>query len=179
MVPRYIPKGAPDWWRISLCCALMTMGCGGGGPSQPSRVVAYTDLLGGWELEVRDTAACAGLSGPVAVMLTISQQSGEANRCFLFLNGGTSHWSASGYGAGYVTGILPLCLPGNALVNLNVGNEPPPPGSPAAVAQFMGTLTEDLELRGVLTDPAPALAPPTVPIFSSQPCAFQVHGGHP
>jgi hypothetical protein len=161
-----------------LCGVALTAGCGGDDATGPSRTVVYSELLGGWHLEIRDTAACAGLAGPVVVTLTISQQSSDASTSFLHLEGATSHWSASGYGAGYLTGSLPLRLPGPVIVNLVLGAPPAPEATASAtsVAQFTGTLTADLELSGVLHDPPDPAA--YTPIFSAQACGFQLRGGH-
>jgi hypothetical protein len=165
-------------WRILVCGALLCItGACGGEKMGPSRAIAYAELLGHWALEVRDTASCAGLAEPVAVTLSISQQADDASNTQLVLQDGASRWAAPGYGGGYVTGSLPLSVPAVAIFTLVLG-APPTDSDPGSqfLAQFRGTLTADLELRGVLLDPLPGGQ--WKPIFSTALCELQLRGAH-
>ena len=159
---------------LVLACGNATEPTNGTGLQQ----IGLTTVQGTWTLQVQPNTACLGGATIGTLSVSVNQNSSDSTGGLLFLDNATSTWSGGGQLGGYVTGWLPLLLPGGATLNLVLGmpvNESPP--SPAKVATIQGTLSTNLTFKGTLTDPNTA-NPTFGPIFSTGACTYQVTGSH-
>jgi hypothetical protein len=135
----------------------MLAACGdGGGPRY--REVSRGEIEGNWMCQLTDTAGCAGSSfehGTVATSLVFYPEA----TAWWFTDEANSRWS-SGNLEGWVSGSFPHYAPGTALLNFVSG--------PTQLFKFAGDLTDQLALRGRLTD--------SVPLLSPNPCIYRARG---
>ena len=158
------PSSAHSWsrghgMRLKLLSSLFVIAaCGdGGGPRY--RKVYEGDIEGNWAFQLTDTAGCAGpnFEHPIIASTLVV----DSSTLFLVIVT-PSRWG-SGDLEGWVEGWLPIYAPGKALLNFRSG-------PPQANFQFNGDLTDQLALRGTLTD--------SVPMLSPNPCIYRARGSH-
>jgi hypothetical protein len=143
--------------RLKLLSSLFVIAaCGDGGGPRPQEV-SPGEVQGNWALQLTDTAGCAGPNFEHAIIAASLFL--EPSTLFLRIDGNLSRWSSSDL-SGWVEGWLPLYVNGMALLNLRSG--------PLANFQFIGGLSDQLTLRGTLTD--------SVPLLSPNPCIYRARG---
>jgi hypothetical protein len=161
---------------LALACSGGTEPNGGNGLTQ----ISFTAVQGPWTFQVQPNTACPGGATIGTLSVSVNQTSDDVGLFGggLFLENATSTWSGGGQPGGYVTGQIPLLLPGGATFNLVLGmpvNGVAP--TPARVATIQGALAANLSFTGTLTDPNTA-QPTYGPIFSTGACTYQITGRH-
>ena len=137
---------------LVLACGSATEPTNGTGLQQ----IGLTTVQGTWTFQVQPNTACLGGATIGTLSVSVNQNSSDVgfDGGLLFLDNATSTWSGGGQLGGYVTGWLPLLLPGGATLNLVLGmpvNESPP--SPAKVATIQGTLATNSPSKARLRIP--------------------------
>ena len=166
-------RAARPTWILQCATLCLLSGACDDGPLAPptSFPIAYTELVGTWDLEAQDTAGCG--TAPVALELLITDRFVDSTTYFhaLVLTA-RSRWTAADHGFGPVSGSIAVVRPGFGFVALLKPGSAP--DAPTAVAELIFLMSAELELSGVLHDGGEGGI--GTPIFSSGTCGYRVTG---